>query len=263
MIVKGAARSAPVSNLLAQAMSTAVVARRPSRGAAPARAVLERFRCAATGRTAGAAVPAPLGLGRGRVPAGRRRHRAGRGDGRTRQPGGTAAAGLSAGRASSGPSWRGAASPSRKHAHWRPAVPGRRRGPTAGGDQSTQLHALLSHPGSQLGEPAIGPADAAAGPVVDASAGGDSRDGKVSYPGCGAALWVLPRVQGAGRRVAEVGARLAPAGGWRMELEFEIGSLPSASPMSRPAASRSSDWRTLAPSASLLNGARSAGEERP
>ena len=94
-------------------------------------------------------------------------------------------------------------------------------------------------------------------------AGGDSRDGKVSYPGCGAALWVLPRVQGAGRRVAEVGARLAPAGGWRMELEFEIGSLPSASPMSRPAASRSSDWRTLAPPASLLNGARSAGEERP
>jgi len=163
------------------------------------------------------------------------------------------------------PDPRGGGQPvrSRRHAHWRPAVPGRRRGPTAGGDQSTQLHALLSHPGSQLGEPAIGPADAAAGPVVDASAGGDSRDGKVSYPGCGAALWVLPRVQGAGRRVAEVGARLAPAGGWRMELEFEIGSLPSASPMSRPAASRSSDWRTLAPPASLLNGARGAREERP
>jgi hypothetical protein len=38
-----------------------------------------------------------------------------------------------------------------------------------------------------------------------------------------------------GRRVAEVGARLAPAGGWRMELEFDIGSVPSASPMSRSA----------------------------
>jgi hypothetical protein len=94
-------------------------------------------------------------------------------------------------------------------------------------------------------------------------AGGDSRDGKVSYPGRGAALWVLPRVQGAGRRVAEVGARQAPAGGWRMELEFEIGSLPSASPMSRPTASRSSDWRTPAPFVSVLNGARGAGEERP
>jgi hypothetical protein len=94
-------------------------------------------------------------------------------------------------------------------------------------------------------------------------AGGDSRDGKVLYPGRGAALWVSPHVRAAGRRVAEVGARLAPAGGWRMELEFEIGSLPSASPTSRPAAFPSSDWQTLSPPASLQDGARGAGEERP
>lgn len=42
---------------------------------------------------------------------------------------------------------------------------------------------------------------------------------------------------GCGRRVAEVGARLALAGGWRMELEYDSGSVPSASPMSRAAAS--------------------------
>jgi hypothetical protein len=93
-------------------------------------------------------------------------------------------------------------------------------------------------------------------------AGGDSRDGKVLYPGCGAALWVSPRVQAAGRRVAEVGARLAPAGGWRMELEFEIGSLLSASPTSRPPLPiiRLAD----AGAAGVpCDGARGAGEERP
>src|SRR4029453_9516276 len=84
------------------------------------------------------------------------------------------------------------------------------------------------------GERAIAHNDAAAAPTWMLDAGGDSRNGKVSYPGRGAALWVSPRVQAAGRRVAEVGAWLAPAGGWRME--FEIGSLPSASATSRPAA---------------------------
>ena len=89
---------------------------------------------------------------------------------------------------------------------------------------------------------------------------------RAAVPPCGCChvsrvrVGVWPRLA---RGWREVGARLAPAGGWRMELEFEIGSLPSASPMSRPAASRSSDWRTLAPPASLLNGARGAREERP
>jgi hypothetical protein len=83
-ILKGTALSAPVSNLLAQAL-TAVVPRRPSRGTARTLGGLGALQVAGSpGRTVGATAPAPIGLGQARVTAGRRRHRAGRGDGRTR-----------------------------------------------------------------------------------------------------------------------------------------------------------------------------------
>ena len=57
------------------------------------------------------------------------------------------------GGASSGASWRGAASPFAKARSLAACRTQPSERPTGGGDQPTQLHALLSHPGSQLGEP--------------------------------------------------------------------------------------------------------------
>jgi hypothetical protein len=51
------------------------------------------------------------------------------------------------------------------------------------------------------------------------------------------ALRVPPFAQAAAGVWPRSGASWAPAGGWRMELEFDSGSVASASPMSRPAAS--------------------------
>jgi hypothetical protein len=120
-------------------------AAQPGRGSGP-----RRPGCAPggwlPGRTARAAAPAPVGLGRCGVAAGPRRHRAGGGDGRTRQAGAAAGGACPAAEPDPGPPWRGAwPIGSRRFAARRPAVPRSRPGPTAGGVLRTERRARQPH----------------------------------------------------------------------------------------------------------------------
>jgi hypothetical protein len=128
-ILRGTALSAPVSNLLAQAAMTVLVARRPSHGAARALAGLGALQVPGTSANGCAAAPAPIRLGRGRVAPGRRRHRPGRCDGRARQPGGALGRSRPVAHPGRGRSWPGR---SRRVAARRPALPRGRPGPAAG-----------------------------------------------------------------------------------------------------------------------------------
>ena len=146
-IVKGTALSAPVSNLLAQAALTVLVARRPSRGAARAlgglgalqvagylgeRFVRRRLRPSGWDAVESPLVLAGIGLAGAMAALGRQVQQTGRA--------------CPAAEPDPGPPWRGAwPLGSRRFAARRPAVPRSRPGPTAGGVLRTERRARQPH----------------------------------------------------------------------------------------------------------------------